>query len=80
MRIQTIIDSPRQRAIEPHKPRFQFYFADEPQFATYEGRGRIAHMLKCYRAHPDRYILRRVGIHHFTVQVRGSDALAVITA
>lgn len=78
--MQTIIDSPRQRAIEPNKPRFQFYFADEPQFACYEMRGKIAHMLKSYRAHPDRYILRGVGLHHFTVQVRGSDAIAVIAA
>lgn len=78
--MQTVIESPRQRTLEPLKPRFQFYFADEPQFATYEVRGRIAHMLKCYRAHPDRYILRRVGLHHFTVQVRGSSAVAVIAA
>ena len=78
--MQTIIDSPRQRMIEPGKPRFQFYFADEPQFASYEKRGIIAHMLKSYRAHPERYILRRVGLHHFTVQYRGSDAIAVIAA
>lgn len=78
--MQTIIDSPRQRMIEPHKPRFQFYFADEPKFATYEKRGRIAHMLKSYRAHPEIYILRRIGLHHFTVQTRNSSAIAVIAA
>lgn len=77
--MQTIIDSPRQRKIEPHKPRFQFYFADEPQFATYEKRGRIAHMLKTYRAHPELYILRRVKLHYFTVQTRNSNAVAVIS-
>jgi len=37
--MQTVIRSARQDAIEPNKPRFQFWFADEPQFAAYELRG-----------------------------------------
>lgn len=78
--MQTIIDSPRQRQLELLKPRFQFYFADEPQFATYDKRGRIAHMLKNYRAHPEMYELRRHGLHHYSVRVVGSTAVAVIIA
>jgi hypothetical protein len=78
--MQTVIRSARQDAIEPNKPRFQFWFADEPQFAVYELRGRIAHMLKCYRAHPERYQVRKLATHDYAIQVRGADAAARIGA
>ncbi len=76
--MQTIIKSARQDAIESSKPRFQFWFADEPQFAGYELRGKIAHMLKCYRAHPDRFQVSRIGTHDYAIRMRGSDVVARI--
>lgn len=77
--MQTIISSARQDELERHKPRFQFYFADEPQYATYERRGRIAHMLKCYRAKPELYILRKHGVHHYSVRTINGTAVGVIS-
>ena len=76
--MQTIIRSAHQDAIEPNKPRFQFWFADEPQFAGYELRGRIAHMLKCYRAHPERYQVSKLSTHDYAICMRGSDIVARI--
>lgn len=74
----TVIRNARQDAIEPNKPRFQFYFADQPQYAVYECRGRIAHMLKGYRRNPTLYILRRHGMHHYSVRTVNGSAIAVI--
>ena len=76
--MRTIISSPRQNAIEPDKPRFQFYFADEPQFAVFERRGSIAHLLKCYRRWPERHTVRKLGTHLYSVHTIGSDSTAVI--
>lgn len=78
--MQTVIRSARQDAIEPHKPRFQFWFEDEPQFACHELRGRIAHMLKCYRAHPERYQVRKLATHDYAITMRGSGTVARIAA
>ena len=64
----------------PGKPRFQFYFEDEPQFAGYEKRAKIAYLLKSYRAHPERYIVRKCGLHRYGVQARGSEAIAIMEA
>jgi len=76
--MRTIISSPRQNAIEPNKPRFQFYFADEPQYAAFERRGHIAHLLKCYRRHPERHMVRKLGTHLYSIHTIGSDITAVI--
>jgi hypothetical protein len=78
--IRTIISNARQDALEPHKPAFMFYFADEPQYAAPEKRGRIAHLLKCYRAAPERYSVRKAGLHAYEVTMRGSSAVARIEA
>lgn len=75
---QTIISSKRQDAIEPFKPRFQFWFADEPQFATYERRGKLAAMLKSYRSLPDQYTVRRAGLHQYVIRCKRSGVVARI--
>lgn len=64
----------------PGKRRFRFYFQDQPQFAGYEKRARIAHLLKSYRAHPERYVVRKVGLHQYSVLAKGSDAVAIMEA
>jgi hypothetical protein len=78
--IKTIIRNARQDALEPQKPTFVFYFADEPQYAAQDARGRLAHMLKCYRAAPTRYFVRKAGLHRYEITLRGSSAVAVIEA
>jgi hypothetical protein len=78
--IKTIIRNARQDALEPQKPAFVFYFADEPQYAAQDARGRLAHLLKCYRAAPERYSLRKTGLHAYEVTMRGSSAVAIIEA
>ena len=78
--IRTTIRSARQDAIEPHKPTFVFYFEDEPQYAARDTRGRLAHMLKTYRAHPERYSVAKIGLHAYRVTMRGSSASARIEA
>jgi hypothetical protein len=75
---QTIISSKRQDAIEPLKPRFQFWFVDQPQFATYERRGRLAAMLKYYRNHPDQFKVSKAGLHCYIIRNRDSSAVACI--
>ena len=78
--IRTIISNARQDALEPHKLGFVFYFADEPQYAAPEKRGRIAHLLKCYRAAPERYSVRKAGLHRYVVTMPHSAATAIIEA
>lgn len=78
--MHTVISNARQDALEPHKPAFTFYFADEPQYACAERRGRIAHMLKCYRAHPAQYRVRKVSTHTYHVSGICRSVVAVITA
>jgi hypothetical protein len=62
------------------KPVYQFYFADEPQYATNCDRAWLANAMRAYRKHKDRYELTRIAAHHYTVRVRGGDAIAVIAA
>jgi hypothetical protein len=62
----------------PGKPRFQFYFQDEPQFAGYEKRARIAHLLRSYRNHPERYEIKKLGLHRYAVKMHGYDDLVAI--
>jgi len=78
--IKTIIRNARQDALEPRKPAFVFYFADEPQYAAPERRGHLAHLLKCYRAAPDRYSVRKAGLHSYVVTMPHSSATAIIEA
>jgi hypothetical protein len=37
-------------------------------------------MLKCYRAAPDRYSVRKTGLHAYEVTMRGSGSIARIEA
>ena len=67
MILRTIISSPRQDAIEPLKPAFSFCFEDEPQYSCIERRGKIAHLLKCYRKHPERYRVIKAGTHCYRI-------------
>lgn len=78
--IVTVISSKRQDALEAIKPRFQFWFADEPQFAGYDKRGRFAALLLSYRAHPERYRIQKLGVHDYAIYLRGSDVVARIGA
>jgi len=78
--ISTIVSNARQNALEPHKPVFVFFFADEPQYAAPEKRGRIAHLLKCYRAAPERYSVRKAGLHSYVVSMPHSVVTAIIEA
>ncbi len=78
--IKTIISNARQDALEPQKPAFVFYFADEPQYAARDKRGRLAHLLKCYRAAPERYSVRKAGLHAYEVTMCGSGSIARIEA
>ena len=78
--IKTNIHNARQDALEPQKPAFVFYFADAPQYAAHDARGRLAHLLKCYRAAPERYSVRKAGLHAYEITMRGSSAVAIIEA
>jgi hypothetical protein len=51
------------------KPQFTFYFVDEPQFASREARHVTANQLWCYRKHPERYELKRLGLHRYQVRI-----------
>ncbi|WLA80305.1 hypothetical protein [Bradyrhizobium elkanii] len=61
------------------KPVFQFYFADEPQYATNCDRAWLANALRSYRKQSNRYEIIRIATHWYTVRVRGGSAVAVIT-
>ena len=79
--IKTTSASAKQDAIESSKPNFVFYFKGDEQFFAVERRGKIAHDLKCYRAHPDRYRVSKIGVHTYTVISRDNPyTVAVITA
>jgi hypothetical protein len=78
--ITTILNNARQAALEPRKPVFVFYFADAPQYAAQDARGRLAHMLKCYRAAPGRYSVRKAGVHRYLVTMPHTTVEAVIEA
>jgi hypothetical protein len=60
------------------KPVFQFYFADEPQFAVNCDRAWLANALRAYRKHKARYHLVRYATHHYSVTC--GDTIAVIAA
>ena len=49
------------------KPNFTFHFQDEPQFRAIDKRYKTASLLRAYRAHPERYTLKRLGLHHYSV-------------
>lgn len=66
--IKTIISNKKQDLIEPFKPVFKFGFMDQPKFIGTECRGKIAHMLKCYRANPLQYKIKRNGLHDYEIQ------------
>ena len=65
------------------KPQFTFHFADEPQFKTTDSRAHVAHLLRAYRAHPERYALSKAGVHAYQVRNNpGADhsPVAIIAA
>ena len=79
--IKTTISNTKLDALEASKPNFVFYFKGDEQFFAVERRGKIAHDLKCYRAHPDRYRVSKVGVHTYTIISTGNPyTVAVITA
>ena len=49
------------------KPQFTFYFTDQPQFRAVDKRYITAGLLRAYRAHPERYALKRLGLHRYSV-------------
>lgn len=56
------------------KANYTFGFIDEPQYRTATTRAYMAHLLRAYRAHPERYLLTRIS-NGYRVQVRMSDAI-----
>jgi len=51
------------------KPEFTFHFEDEPQFKVSDRRYKTASMLWAYRRHPERYHIKRMGLHCYHVKV-----------
>jgi hypothetical protein len=76
--ISTTIRSPRQDAIEPRKPAFAFYYEDEPQYVAHDPRGRVAHLLRCYRRNSARHVVVKVGTHAYRIFTVNSAAVARI--
>ena len=72
--IRTIVRSARQDALEATKPSFVFYFVDEPQYATRDKRGTLAHMIKCYRADRRRFHVKRDGLHRYLITCGNATA------
>ena len=60
------------------KHPFTFHFLDDPQYQTIASRTWCASALRAYRKHRDRYILRRIAPHAYTVQTVLSTAVALI--
>jgi hypothetical protein len=52
------------------KPEFTFHFDDQPQFKVSDRRYKTASMLRSYRKHPERYQIKRAGLHSYQVQIR----------
>lgn len=48
---------------------FRFWVIDEPEYATIVDRAWLAHALRAYRHRHNRgrYLLRRAGLHRYTV-------------
>jgi hypothetical protein len=53
------------------KPRFIFYFLNEPERTAVDDRQRTARMLRSYRKNPSLYKLTRTAPHSYTLQVTG---------
>ena len=51
------------------KPNFTFHFQDEPQFRANSPRQTLANNFRSYRKHPDKYAVKRIGLHRYTVQM-----------
>ncbi len=49
------------------KPQFTFYFENAPQYQAIDYRYKTASLLRAYRAHPERYTLKRLGLHRYSV-------------
>ena len=59
------------------KPVYTFGFIDEPQFRCPDSRAHVAHLLRAYRAHPERYQVTRIP-NGYRVKQSLSNALAEI--
>ena len=59
------------------KTIYTFHFADEPQFKVPDSREHIAHLLRSYRAHPKRCILKKTG-KGYSVRLSGHTVEALI--
>ena len=53
------------------KPRFLFYFTNEPQRVALDDRARTARMLRAYRRSRTMYQLTRTAQHAYQLTVRG---------
>jgi hypothetical protein len=51
------------------KPEFTFHFDDQPQFKVSDRRSRTANDLRAYRKHPERYQIKRAGLHCYHIKV-----------
>ena len=71
--ICVVVSSKRQDALETIKPRFWFWFEDEPQFASSDYRGRFAARLLSYRRDKRSYKVTRLGLHDYAIRLRGQE-------
>ncbi len=60
------------------KPQFTFYFEDAPQIKAIDCRYKTASLLRAYRAHPERYTLKRLGLHRYSVTSWRDNAISAI--
>lgn len=61
-----------------HKAPCHFHFTDEPQYRTQDSRAHAAHLLRSYRAHPERYNVTRCSPGVYLVLASGSSAVAML--
>lgn len=55
---------------------FRFWFLEEPDHATPVDRAWVAHALRAYRRQRGRYLLRRAGLHRYTI-VHNNDVAVI---
>lgn len=61
-----------------NKSPCQFYFTDEPQYRTQDSRAHAAHLLRAYRANPDRYEVTRCSPGVYLVVASNASAIAML--
>jgi hypothetical protein len=60
------------------KPPCHFHFTDEPQRRTQDSRAHAAHLLRAWRAHPERCAVTRCSPGVYLVVASNSSAVAIL--